>query len=252
MFGFCGRSYGAHRWIFCHLNAVPLSTPLEVCHSCDNPACVRPTHLFLDDHAGNIRDMVSKGRRATTANEANPNAKLTSGIVARAREAVRNGARITHIAAAHGVTVATLSAAVAGKTWASVDGAIAIEDRAPLRGERAPLVVLTETQVLEIVARCKSGKESGAAIARDYGVDAGTVYAILKGKSWLHLGVAGTAELKRVNSGERNPRARLTAQLAAEIRAAHGSGVPGPELARRHNVGNSTIYRVLRGECWAA
>lgn len=35
---------------------------LEVCHTCDNPRCCNPNHLFLGTHAENIQDCAQKHR----------------------------------------------------------------------------------------------------------------------------------------------------------------------------------------------
>ena len=42
---------------------------LIVCHHCDNPPCVRPSHLFLGNSRDNVMDAIAKGRHEGPSNK---------------------------------------------------------------------------------------------------------------------------------------------------------------------------------------
>jgi hypothetical protein len=61
----------AHRlsWI---INNGPIPKGLSVCHSCDNPPCVRIDHLWLGTQKENMLDMIKKNRKNGRKKMINP------------------------------------------------------------------------------------------------------------------------------------------------------------------------------------
>lgn len=53
---------GAHRIALERKLGRPLLPRMLACHTCDNPPCVNPEHLFEGDHRANALDAVAKGR----------------------------------------------------------------------------------------------------------------------------------------------------------------------------------------------
>lgn len=60
-FGIDGKILRAHRVAY-KLVYGDIPEGLCVCHHCDNPGCIRPSHLFLGTYRDNTQDAVAKGR----------------------------------------------------------------------------------------------------------------------------------------------------------------------------------------------
>lgn len=93
----CKIAIRAHRysWIFHH---GPIVDDLLVCHACDNPSCVNPSHLFLGTHSDNKIDSCKKGRHTGNPGEQNGRAIFTNEQVLEIRKRYqprhkKNGAR---------------------------------------------------------------------------------------------------------------------------------------------------------------
>lgn len=90
---------------------------LLVCHSCDNPSCVNPDHLFLGTAADNNKDRDLKGRHRALIGELAGNSKLKRYQIPIIREAYNLGFTQVEIAKYFKVTYGTIHLVVSNKTW---------------------------------------------------------------------------------------------------------------------------------------
>ena len=65
-FKFDGKMRGAHRMAWLLTNG-EIPDGMLVCHTCDNPSCVNPNHLFLGTNQDNADDKMNKGRHASVS-----------------------------------------------------------------------------------------------------------------------------------------------------------------------------------------
>lgn len=114
-----GKTLRAHRMMYEHEHG-DIPEGMLVCHTCDNPSCVNPDHLWLGTTGDNVQDKVKKGRqRGAPRGERHPAAKLTQ----RQAEDVRaEYARGTHtqaeLARQYGISQAQVSGIVNNRTYA--------------------------------------------------------------------------------------------------------------------------------------
>lgn len=94
---------------------------LFVCHKCDNPRCVNPSHLFLGTCADNTRDAWFKGRLPLPPLRQGTDvycAKLTDNDVRHIKESMLPGVELAQL---FGVSKSTISSIKKGKTWKHVE-----------------------------------------------------------------------------------------------------------------------------------
>jgi len=96
---------------------------VQACHSCDNPPCCNPHHLFVGTQLENNLDCINKGRGNKSHGEAHRDARLTTEVVRMLRELPHTYAVQKEMAAVYGVSSNAIYRAQVGRTWKHVTAA---------------------------------------------------------------------------------------------------------------------------------
>ena len=108
------KQIGAHRWIWQELlGELPAGT--QVHHRCDNPPCVKPSHLFVGSVADNNADKMAKFRYVKGNDH--PKSKLTPDQVVAIRVRLAAGERNVNLAREFEVSAALIGHIKRGRNW---------------------------------------------------------------------------------------------------------------------------------------
>lgn len=115
-----GRGYGAMKFdkvrkapqiAWMYPNYV-IPDGMEICHSCDNPLCCNPKHLFLGTHQENMADKIRKGRGNYPKGDTHHLAILSIEQRHEIRTKHSNGTKQNKLAAEYGVSNAYIHSIV--------------------------------------------------------------------------------------------------------------------------------------------
>lgn len=120
----------------------------NACHTCDNPPCCNPEHLFDGTHSENAADRNAKGRQSR--------GKKHSEIVKATTQRGENH-------------------------WCRY-----LPDQI-LKGEKNGEAKLTDAKVLEIRQKWSDGLFNKTQLSREYGVSITTITRVVTRKNWKHI-----------------------------------------------------------------
>ena len=191
-----GKTRYTHRLMHMIHNQFPTQEKPNVCHTCDNPQCCNPDHLWSGDDADNIQDASQKGRLATELpelqGEKHHQSKLTESDVVEIRE--RYAAETisqSELADEYGVTQGQVGGIVRGEKWKAAGGP-RVNDSTGRNGSdtgnKGGNRRLDAETVKEIRTEYANTDKSQYDLADEYGVTRPAIGKIVRGDSWPDVG----------------------------------------------------------------
>lgn len=197
-----GKQHRAHRVAYVLFKG-SIPPGKFVCHSCDNPPCVNPDHLWVGTNKENVADAVRKKRNSPPPvffgddnpsrkypekrkrGEAHPLSKGTAEQITAIRRAYIAGETLNGMAERFGVKGSFVQDVVYGRVWRQlfgVDGSPTLEELQSVR-RRSPSAKINREDAGAIRRRLARGV-SKSVIAAEYGISPATVADIEHRRIW--------------------------------------------------------------------
>lgn len=169
----------AHRYSFA-LHHGPIAVGMLICHTCDNPPCVNPAHLFAASPLANMLDKMAKGRQNVPFGQEHHYAKLTEE---QARLILDDPRPHSQIAYEFQVSTGTISDIKRRRSWSQFGPEPGVKAKrvSPRRGKSKNGVTP------EIVRAIRASTERGIDLAARYGLKPQDISDIRHRRSWAHI-----------------------------------------------------------------
>lgn len=105
--------FRAHRYSYA-LHTGDMLVGMQALHTCDNPSCVNPNHLFSGTNADNMRDKAQKGRSRVPTGEKHGQAVLTER---QAKRILKDPRTYSEIASDYNVAPSTIGSIKQRVSW---------------------------------------------------------------------------------------------------------------------------------------
>jgi hypothetical protein len=118
-------SYYAHRVIYDLSNpgVITWKVPKEtdengfLLHTCDNPSCCNPKHLWVGTHADNMADKAKKGRCPDYSGDKGPRCKLTMVQAREIRQKRQSGISARELAKMYNISLPSIKTLLRGDSY---------------------------------------------------------------------------------------------------------------------------------------
>lgn len=209
-----GKQEKTHR-VSWEIENGPIPEGMCVCHACDNPACINPSHLFIGTHSDNMQDCLQKGRgnRGGPKGENCHFSRLTEKEVLEIRD---SDEYCNALAKRYNISTAIITQVQKGQIWKH------LPINAKHLGNKSQK--LTEADILAIQA----SNESNEVLQAEYGVSKSTICR-----------VRGKVDHKKST--------KLTEKDVLAIRASSERNI---DLAKKFNVAPANIYSIRKRVTW--